>query len=82
MATQQVYEEVRAKAETLAPEELSRLIGELSRLLHDKYGPWAALKDVEDVRDYLEWTRFRDSHHHDGRPKSPEEFLAELGDSE
>jgi hypothetical protein len=37
---------------------------------------------VEDVRDYLEWMRFRDSHHSDGRPKSPEEFLAELGESE
>jgi hypothetical protein len=67
----------------LAPEDLSRLIGELSRLLRDKYGHWAALKDVEDDRDYLEWwVRFRDSHHSDGRPKSPEEFLAELGESE
>lgn len=33
METQLVYEDVRAKAETLSPEELSRLIGELSRFL-------------------------------------------------
>jgi hypothetical protein len=34
------------------------------------------------LRDYLEWIRFRDSRHRDGRRKSPEEFLVELGDSE
>ncbi|NOT55354.1 MAG: hypothetical protein HOP18_12170 [Deltaproteobacteria bacterium] len=65
----------------MAPEDLSRLIGALSKLLHDKYGQWVAFKNVEDVRDYLEWMRFRDSHHSDGRLKSPEEFLAELGES-
>jgi hypothetical protein len=82
MEAQEAYQDVLAKAETLAPEDLSRLIGELSKFLHDKYGQWAALKDVEDVRNYLEWVRFRDSHHSDGRPKSPEEFLAELGENE
>jgi len=82
METQHVYEDVLVKAETLPPEELSRLIGELSKFLHEKYGKWTALKDVEDVRDYLEWIRFRDSHHSDGRSKSPEEFLAELGENE
>ena len=82
METQHVYQDVLAKAETLPPEELTRLIGELSKFLHEKYGKWTALKDVEEVRDYLEWIRFRDSHHSDGRPKSPEEFLAELGESE
>ena len=82
METQRVYEDVLAKAETLPPEELSRLIGALSKVLHDKYGKWTGFQDVEEVRDYLEWIRFRDSHHSDGRPKSPEEFLAELGESE
>jgi hypothetical protein len=82
METSHVYEDVLARAETLPPEELSRLIGVLSKVLHEKYGKWTALKDVEEVRDYLEWIRFRDSHQSDGRPKSPEEFLAELGESE
>ena len=82
METQYVYEDVLVKAETLPPEDLSRLIKELSKFLHEKYGKWTALKDVEEVRDYLEWIRFRDSHHSDGRPKSPEEFLAELGENE
>lgn len=40
------------------------------------------LRDVEDVRNYLEWMRFRDSHQKKGQPKSPEEFLAELGAEE
>lgn len=82
METLPAYQDVLAKAESLSPEDLTRLISELSKFLHEKYGQWAALKDVEDVRDYLEWLRFRDSHHGDGRPKSPEEFLAELGESE
>ena len=82
MEPREAYQDVLAKAEALAPEDLSRLISELSKFLHDKYGQWAALKDVEDVREYLEWIRFRDSHYSDGRPKSPEEFLAELGESE
>ena len=76
------YREILTRAEALPPEELSRLIGELSRLLHEKYGKWTDLKGVEEVREYLEWVRFRDSHHPDGRRKSPEEFLAELGDDE
>lgn len=82
METQQVYEDVLARAETLPPEELSRLIGALSKVLHEKYGKWTTLKDVAEVRDYLEWIRFRDSHHSDGRPKSPDEFLMELEESE
>jgi len=82
METPHAYEDVLAKAETLPPEELSRLISALSKFLQKKYGKWTVLKDVEEVRDYLEWIRFRDSHHRDGRPKSPEEFLAELGESE
>ena len=82
METLPAYQDVLAKAESLSPEDLTRLIGELSRLLQEKYGKWDMLKDVEDVRTYVEWMRFRDSHHSDGRPKSPEEFLAELGESE
>lgn len=82
MEAQRIYQDVLAKAETLSPDELSRLIGELSKFLQEKYGKWATLKDVEEVRDYLEWIRFRDSHHSDGQPKSPEEFLAELGEGE
>ena len=82
MEVQQSYEEILALAETLPPEELSRLICELSRFLHEKYGKWTDLKSVEEVRDYIEWIRFRDSRHPDGRRKSPEEFLAELGEGE
>lgn len=82
METLPAYQDVLAKAESLSPEDLTRLIGELSRLLQEKYGKWDMLKDVEDVRAYVEWMRFRDSHHSDGRSKSPEEFLAELGESE
>jgi hypothetical protein len=82
MEAQEIYQDILAKAEALSPEELSRLIGALSKFLQVKYGKWAALKDVEEVRDYVEWIRFRDSHHRDGQPKSPEEFLAELGESE
>jgi hypothetical protein len=80
MEIQQKYEEILTGAESLPPEELSRLIGELSRFLCEKYGKWAGLDRVEEVRDYVEWIRFRDSHHPDGRRKSPEEFLAELGE--
>jgi len=75
MEVQRVYKDVLTKAETLPPEELSRLIGELSRFLSEKYGKWTDLKGEEEVRDYIEWIRFRDSHHPDGRRKSPEEFL-------
>src|SRR5437899_10437679 len=39
------------------------------------------LRDIE-VRDYLEWTRFRDSHYADGRRKNPQEFLADVGEEE
>lgn len=82
MEVQRSYEEVLALAETLSPEELSRLICELSRFLHEKYGKWTDLKGVEEVREYIEWVRFRDSYHPDGRRKSPEEFLAELREDE
>jgi hypothetical protein len=75
MEVQQKYEEILTGAESLPPEELSRLIGELSRFLCEKYGKWAGLDRVEEVRDYVEWVRFRDSHHPDGR-----RFLAELGE--
>jgi hypothetical protein len=82
MEAQRSYEEVLALAEALPPEQLSKLICELSRLLHKRHGRWTDLKDVEEVRDYLEWIRFRDSHHPDGRRKSPEEFLLELREDE
>ncbi len=82
MEGQRPYEEILTRAETLPPQELTRLIGELSRFLHEKYGKWTDLKGVEEVRDYIEWVRFRDSHHPDGRHKSPEELLAEVGAEE
>jgi hypothetical protein len=72
------YEEVLALAEALPPAHLAKLICELSRLLQKRHGRWTDLKDVEQVREYREWIRFRDSHHPDGRRKSPEEFLLEL----
>lgn len=75
-------EDIFSKATSLSPEELSRLIGDLSKMLHDKYGKWTALEDVEEMRNYLEWSRFRDSRHSDEQRKSPEEFLAELGEDE
>jgi hypothetical protein len=80
--TRRPYEEILALAEALPPEKLSRLICELSGFLHEKYGKWTDLKGVEEVQDYIEWIRFRDSHHPDGRRKSPEEFLAELAELE
>lgn len=79
---QHSYEEIIESADALPPEKLSKLICELSSLLQRKYGKWADLSSVEDVRDYIDWIRFRDSHHADGSPKTPEEFLAELGDDE
>ena len=82
MAAEQSYEEILASAEGLPPEALSKLICELSGFLHEKYGKWTDLNSVKEVRDYLEWLRFRDSYHPDGRRKSPEEFLAELGADE
>jgi hypothetical protein len=82
MASEPSYEEILSSAETLPPEQLSRLVCALSSFLHQKYGKWTDLNTVEEVRDYLEWLRFRDAHHADGRHKSPEEFLAELGADE
>lgn len=78
MEGQHSYEDVLALAESLPPKDLSRLVGELSKFLHDRYGKWTDLQGVEEVREYIEWLRFRDSRHLDGRHKSPEEFLAEL----
>jgi hypothetical protein len=82
MEIQGSYQEVLALAETLPPEQLSKLICELSRFLHEQHGRWMDLKTVEEVRDYLEWIRFRDSYQPDGRRKSPEEFLLELREDE
>jgi argininosuccinate lyase len=82
METLSAYQDALAKAETLSLEDLTRLIGELSKLLQERCGKWDMLKDVEDVRTYVEWMRFRDSHHSDGRRKSPEEFLTELDEDE
>jgi hypothetical protein len=79
MASEPSYEEILSLAETLPPEQLSRLLCALSSFLHEKYGKWTDLNSVEEVRGCLEWLRFRDSHHPDGSHKSPEEFLAELG---
>jgi predicted nucleic acid-binding protein len=54
-------------AEALPPEDLSRLVYELSKFLQHRYGKWTELQGVEEVREYLEWLRFRDSRHPDGR---------------
>ena len=78
MGSQPSYAKVLALAEALPPEQLSRLICELIRLLHTRHGKWMDGKDVAEVRDYLECIRFRDAYHPDGRRKSPEEFLLEL----
>jgi hypothetical protein len=78
MKDQLSYEEVFALAEKLPPEQLSKLICALSKFLHERYGRWTDLKDIEEVREYIEWIRFRDSYHPEGRRKSPEEFLREL----
>ena len=72
------YEKVLALAEALPPGDVSRLVCELSKFLHDRYGKWTELHGIEEVREYIEWLRYRDSRHADGRHKSPEEFLAEL----
>jgi hypothetical protein len=76
------YKEVFVLAEQLPPEQLSKLICELSKLLHERYGRWKDLKDIDEIRTYLEWIRFRDSYHAEGRRKSPEEFLLELQEEE
>jgi hypothetical protein len=80
MAEQHTYEEALALATTLPLEQLTQLIGALSELLQERYGTWTTLQGVDEVRDYLEWNRFRDSYHADGRRKSPQEFLAEVGE--
>jgi hypothetical protein len=82
MTKQPVYEEVLALATALPHEQLAQLVVVLSELLQKRYGTWTALENVDEVRDYLEWTRFRDSHDADGRRKGSEEFLAEVGEEE
>ena len=72
------YKEVFALAEKLPVEQLAKLICALSKFLHERYGRWTGLKDIEEVREYIEWMRFRDSYHATGQRKSPEEFLLEL----
>ena len=82
MAKQPAYEEALALATTLPLEQLAQLIGVLSELLQKRYETWTALQGVDEVRDYLEWNRFRDSHYADGRRKNPQEFLTEVGEEE
>ena len=82
MTKQPVYEEVLALATALPHEQLAQLVVVLSELLQKRYGTWTALQGVDEVRDYLEWTRFRDSHYADGRRKNPQEFLADVGEEE
>jgi len=82
MTKQPAYEEVLAQATALPHEQLAQLVVVLSELLQKRYGAWTTLQGVDDVRDYLEWTRFRDSHYADGRRKNPQEFLAEVGEEE
>lgn len=82
MEEQPSYEALLTQAEALPPQDLSKLVSALSRLLAEKYGQWADLNGVEDVQDYIDWVRFRDSRHADGSRKSPQEFLAELGEDE
>jgi len=82
MTKQPAYEEALALATTLPLEQLAQLIGVLSELLQKRYGTWTALQGVDEVRDYLEWNRFRDSHYADGRRKNPQEFLMEVGEEE
>ena len=78
MHGQRSYQEVLALAEALPPEDVAKLICELSKFLQNRYGKWTELQGLEEVREYIEWLRFRDSRHADGKHKSPEEFLAEL----
>ena len=82
MTKQPVYEEALALATTLPLEQLAHLIEVLSELLQKRYGPWTAIQGVDEVRDYLERHRFRDSHYADGRRKNLQEFLAEVGEEE
>ncbi len=77
MEEQLSYEALLTQAEALPPQDLSKLVSALSRLLAEKYGNWADLNGVEEVQGYIEWIRFRDSRHADGSRKSSEEFLAE-----
>jgi hypothetical protein len=62
MTKQPAYEEVLALATALPHEQLAQLVVVLSELLQKRYGTWTALQGVDEVRDYLEWTRFRNSH--------------------
>ena len=82
MTKQPTYEEVLALAITLPLEQLAQLVVVLNELLQKRYGTWTALQGIDEVRDYLEWSRFCDSHYADGRRKNPQEFLAEVGEEE
>jgi hypothetical protein len=82
MTEKPAYEEVLALATALPYEQLAQLVVVLHELLQKRYGTWTAIQGVDEVRDYLEWTRFRDSHDADGRRKNPREFLTEVGDEE
>ena len=82
MTKQPAYEEALALATTLPLEQLAQLVVVLNELLQKRYGTWTALQGVDEVRDYLEWTRFRDSHYTDGRRKDPQAFLTEVGEFE
>jgi hypothetical protein len=82
MAKQPAYEEALALATTLPLDQLAQLVVALSELLRKRYATWTTLQGVDEVRDYLEWTRFCDSHYADGRRKNPQEFLAEVGEEE
>ena len=78
MEEQPSSETLLTQAEALPPQDLSKLVSTLGRLLVEKYGKWADLNRVDEVQDYIEWVRFCDSHHADGSRKSLEEFLADL----
>jgi len=82
MQDQLSYEDVLALAKTLSSEQLAKLICALSQFLSEHGSKWEDLKDIGDIRDYIEWVRFRDSYHPDGRRKSPQEFLLELQEAE
>jgi len=64
-----------ALATTLPLEQLVQLVGVLSEVVAETlWNMGTTLQGVDEVRDYLEWNRFRDSHHVDGRRKNPQEY--------
>jgi len=82
MTKQPAYEEALVLATTLPLEQLAQLVAVLSELLQKRYGTWTGLQGVDEVRDYLEWTSFHNSHYADGPRKNPQEFLTEVGEEE